>query len=56
MGDMADFIIDRNINYVDEEMLADNEEALEAEELPFTDMTATSEDDTAAYHGQERAV
>ena len=24
--------------------------------LPFTDMTATSEDDTAAYHGQERAV
>mgnify|MGYP001213417460 CR=1 FL=1 len=26
-------------------------------ELPFTDPTpATSEDDTAAYHGQERAV
>ena len=27
-----------------------------ASELPFNDMTATSEDDTAAYHGQERAV
>ena len=27
-----------------------------ANELPFNDMTATSEDDTAAYHGQERAV
>jgi hypothetical protein len=27
------------------------------DELPFTDSTpATSEDDTAAYHGQERAV
>lgn len=26
-------------------------------EIPFTDPTpATSEDDTAAYHGQERAV
>ena len=25
-------------------------------ELPFNDMTATREDDNAAYHGQERAV
>lgn len=25
-------------------------------DLPFTDMIATSEDNTAAYHGQERAV
>ena len=24
--------------------------------FPFSDMTATSDDDTAAYHGQERAV
>ena len=32
MGDMADFIIDRNINYVDWEMMADNEEALLAED------------------------
>ena len=51
MGDMADFIIDRNM-----EMLADNEEALLAEELPFTDTSATSEDDTAAYYGQVDAV
>jgi len=56
MGDMADFIFDRNINYVDYEMLADNEEALLAEELPFTDTSATSEDDTAAYYGQVDAV
>ena len=28
-----------------------------AQVVPFTDQTsATSEDDTAAYHGQERAV
>jgi hypothetical protein len=26
------------------------------DELPFAEMTTTSEDDTAAYHGQERAV
>ena len=53
---MADFTFDRNINYVDYEMLADNEDALLAEELPFADTSATPEDDTAAYHGQERAV
>jgi hypothetical protein len=50
MGDMADFIIDRNM-----EMLADNEEALLAEELPFTDPIQPT-DDTAAYHGQVDAV
>ena len=27
-----------------------------SEILPFSDKTATREDDTAAYHGQERAV
>ena len=56
MGDMADFTFDRNINYVDYEMLADNEDALLAEELPFADTSATPEDDTASYHGRVDAV
>ena len=57
MGDMADFTSDRNINYVDYEMLADNEEALLAEELPFTDTSAIDPDaDSASFHGQEAAV
>ena len=57
MGDMADFIFDRNINYVDYEMLADNEEALLAEELPFSDTSAIEpEADSARFHGHQEGT
>ena len=45
-----------NINQHASEDLKYISAILAMNELPFNDMTATSEDDTAAYHGQERAV